>query len=640
MIGRQIARYRIVEQIGSGGMSVVYKGVDTALEREVAVKLLHPHLASNEDSRRRFSREARAVAKLHHPNIVEIFDCSGDDAPESFMVTEYIRGGTLRRFAEKERFAPPEIAAMAVHELASALEHAHASGVIHRDLKPENVMIREDGVLKLMDFGIAKVLDRDERMTMTGALVGSPAHMAPEIIEGHDAGREADIFSLGTILYWLCTGALPFQGNNTTQTLKLILEGSFPDPRRQTPAVSDDLTAILQRCLARDPKARYPEAGALRAALAGALESVGIERPGEELQAFFLDPPGHRARLQARLVERLLADAERGARASSRNHARALDALNRVLALEPDNARAKALIEAMKRRRRRARGAASAVLGAAAVAAAVAAIASFRAPRPPLPLSPWPAAPPLAAASPAAPAPAGVQAGAGPPPRAEVSAALPAAEAPSAAASPGDSEALAASGPAVRAEDPPGHEPKRPSGAAPRRAAHPPESPRALASQASPAEARTAILSVRYAPQHYARIYIDGAQVNRSAPIFEGAIPVGRHRVAIESDFCERWERDIDLPPEGMPVQASLTRKPALLSVQSSQADLGIMIEGVFHGTAGDSERDPIPVPLPEGALKGQLTVRLFHPGYKDDVRAISFAAGQTTPMKVELERE
>lgn len=637
MIGRQIARYRIVEQIGSGGMSVVYKGVDTALEREVAVKLLHPHLASKEDSRRRFSREARAVAKLHHPNIVEIFDCSGDDAPESFMVTEYIRGGTLRRFAENERFAPPEIAAMAVHELASALEHAHASGVIHRDLKPENVMIREDGVLKLMDFGIAKVLDRDERMTMTGALVGSPAHMAPEIIEGHDAGREADIFSLGTILYWLCTGALPFQGNNTTQTLKLILEGSFPDPRRQTPAVSDDLTAILQHCLARDPKARYPEAGALRAALAGALESVGIERPDEEFQSFFLDPPGYRARLQTRLVDRLLADAERGARASSRNHARALDALNRVLALEPDNARAKALIEATKRRRRRARGTAFAGLGVGAAAAAVAAIALFRAPRPPLPPNPSPAAPLLAAA----PVSAGVPAGASPPPRADALAALPAAEAPGAAASPGGSEAPAAvAGPAPKAEDHPAHETKRPSSAATRRAAHPAESPRALASRASPAEDRTAILSVRYAPQHYARIYIDGAQVNRSAPIFEGAIPVGRHRVAIESDFCERWERDIDLPPEGMSVQASLTRKPALLSVQSSQADLGIMIEGVLHGTAGDSERDPIPVPLPEGALKGQLTVRLFRPGYKDDVRTLSFAAGQTTPMKVELEKE
>ena len=241
MIGRQISRYRIVEQIGSGGMSVVYKGVDTTLDREVAVKVLHPHLASKEDSRRRFSREAKAVAKLHHPNILEIYDFSGDDAPEAFIVTEYIRGVTLRTFAEQHRFDPPEIAAMAVHELASALDHAHGIGIIHRDLKPENVMIREDGVIKLMDFGIAKVLDRDERMTMTGALVGSPAHMAPEIIEGLEAGREADIFSLGTILYWLCCGKLPFMGNNTTQTLKLILDGTYPDPRLSNAAVSDEL---------------------------------------------------------------------------------------------------------------------------------------------------------------------------------------------------------------------------------------------------------------------------------------------------------------------------------------------------------------------------------------------------------------
>ena len=224
LVGRHIGRYRILEQLGQGGMSVVYKGLDTALDREVAVKVLHPHLSHKEESRKRLAREAKAVAKLRHPNILEVFDFAGIDAEDAYIVTEYIRGQTLRQYAVSNTFDPPEIAAMVIHEIAQALAHAHEAGVIHRDLKPENVMVREDGVLKLMDFGIAKIIDRDDKLTMTGALVGSPAHMAPEIIEGEETGAEADIFSLGTMLYYFATGRLPFNGPNTTATLKKILD--------------------------------------------------------------------------------------------------------------------------------------------------------------------------------------------------------------------------------------------------------------------------------------------------------------------------------------------------------------------------------------------------------------------------------
>ena len=160
--------------------------------------------------------------------------------------------------------------------------------------------------------------------------------------------------------------------------------------------------------------------------------------------------------------------------------------------------------------------------------------------------------------------------------------------------------------------------------------------PRRVAS----AEVSRAAVSVRYAPAHYARIYVDGEHVNPSTPIFEGSRPLGHHKVVIESDSCERWEREFDLGPEGMPVQALLTRKPALLSVRSSQKDLGIMITGVFRGTAGESEKDPIAVPLPEGALKGPLSVRLFRAGFRDDVRTLTVTAGQVTPVQVELEKE
>ena len=219
-------------------MAIVYRGRDTALDREVAVKLLHPHLAQAAESRARFSREARAVARLAHPSIVEIYDYAGDGAPEAYLVTEFIRGQTLRTFAQEIGFANPEAGLLIGRALADALAHAHSAGVIHRDLKPENVMVQEGDrpAVKLTDFGIARILASDERMTMTGALVGSPNHMAPEIVEGKEADERSDLFSLGTILYWLATGQLPFAASNPTATLRRAITGEFDDPR--------DLSAI------------------------------------------------------------------------------------------------------------------------------------------------------------------------------------------------------------------------------------------------------------------------------------------------------------------------------------------------------------------------------------------------------------
>ena len=381
LVGRHIGRYRILEQLGQGGMSVVYKGLDTSLDREVAVKVLHAHLAGKEESRRRLAREAKAVAKLHHPNILEIYDFAGADTDEAFIVTEYIRGQTLRQYAEGSGFEPPEIAAMVVHEIASALSQAHEAGIIHRDLKPENVMVRDDGVLKLMDFGIAKIIDRDDKMTMTGALVGSPAHMAPEIIEGEEAGAEADVFSLGTMLFYFATGRLPFTAPNTTATLKRILDGIYDDPRQLVPTVSDDLAEIIATCLARQPSSRYANATKLRDALHEYLSALGLGRTTEELQSFFADPHGYRKQLVPRLSQALIARSE--AFLAEKRPARALAALNQVLALEPQNTRAVQLLQEMNVARKKQRTSAiwkRAGLGAGAVTViAVAAVLGVKA---------------------------------------------------------------------------------------------------------------------------------------------------------------------------------------------------------------------------------------------------------------------
>ncbi len=409
-VGRNIGRYRILEQLGSGGMSVVYKGLDTALDREVAVKVLHPHLAGKDESRRRLAREARAVARLHHPNILEVFDFSAEDTEESFLVTEYVRGRTLKECVEDLGTPePPELAAMMVHEIAAALAHAHESGVIHRDLKPENVMVREDGVLKLMDFGIAKLLDLEERMTVTGALVGSPAHMAPEIIEGQEASPEADIFSLGTILYALITGRLPFSAPNATATLKRILDGVYEDPRQRVASLSDELADICNTCLAREPQRRYANAGRLREALGDYLAGLGFARPGEELASFFADPPSYQKLMRPRIIAALLERAER--LLAEKRTPRALACLNQVLALDGANARALALLDGMKREHRRkqwrARGMklGLGLLGASALVTGALLLQPSEEPTPAAPASsPVPLeAPPLALVEPAIP---------------------------------------------------------------------------------------------------------------------------------------------------------------------------------------------------------------------------------------------
>ncbi|MCX5729929.1 MAG: serine/threonine-protein kinase, partial [Deltaproteobacteria bacterium] len=303
---RRIDRYELLEQVGTGGMSVVYRGRDTALDREVAVKILHPHLATKAESRARFSREARAVARLSHPGIVEIFDYSGDGTEESWLVTEFIHGRTLRAFADEMGIALPECGALVGVALADALAHAHAAGVIHRDLKPENVLIAELGgrpAVKLADFGIARILSQDDRMTMTGALVGSPNHMAPEIVEGAEADERSDVFSLGTILYWLCTGQFPFEAPNPTATLRRLVTGDFREPRQVNPAVSEPLARIIRGCLALQPAARPAGAAQVRDQLVSALRDDGIDRPQETLLEFLSDPSASAAALRPRLVE-------------------------------------------------------------------------------------------------------------------------------------------------------------------------------------------------------------------------------------------------------------------------------------------------------------------------------------------------
>jgi len=365
------SRYRLIEEVGQGGMAVVYRAKDDTLKRDVAIKVLHRHLSDERESKLRLEREAQAVAKLRHDNILEIYDYSGGDADSAYIVTEFIDGQTLKQFLADRSIRHPEIAALIAAELGGALAHAHGVGVIHRDIKPENVMIRKDGMLKLMDFGIAQVLDL-ERMTVTGQLLGSPAYMAPELVEGKPLDVRTDVFSVGILLYQMATGALPFSGKNPHEVLRRITEGRFPDPRGLNPLISAGLARIMTRALARQPSGRYDTMAAMVVELTAELTEAGLGQPREELADYFADPAAYEKALPARMTPALTATAEK--HMSEHNAAHAMECWNRVLAYAPDDPVVTAALKRWEdrgRRRRLARmGIGAAALAGMAVAAA------------------------------------------------------------------------------------------------------------------------------------------------------------------------------------------------------------------------------------------------------------------------------
>ncbi len=348
MIGTSVERYKILEELGQGGMSVVYRGLDTSLEREVAVKMLHGHLASKPENRLRFHREAKAIARLRHANILEVYDYSSEDADKSYIVMEYIPGSNLRQFLLQHGPPPPEAAAAIAIAICQALEHAHEQGVIHRDLKPENVMISAQGVIKLMDFGIAHVIGA-ETMTQTGSLMGSPAHMAPELIEGLKVDVRSDIFSLGTVLYWITTGKLPFDGQNAPQVLKRVLDGNYIDPEAVDARIGQEFAAIIKCCLANNPDERYPDVTAVLEALIQALARNGFNEPDQLLNDYFKNPLEFTRGFSDMIVARLT---KRGQQAfQSRQIAQATRCFNRILAYDPDNPAVRAFLESIAHRR-------------------------------------------------------------------------------------------------------------------------------------------------------------------------------------------------------------------------------------------------------------------------------------------------
>ena len=366
-----LAKYDVIEEIGHGGMATVYRAKDHRLAREVAVKVIHPHLRDSAEVAHRFVVEAQAVAKLRHANIVEVFDVSAEDDAEKFLVVELVRGSTLRKLLKERAPLPPEIAAAIGLDVLAALTHAHAEGVVHRDVKPENVLIehrplRTDGEtpvppsgdapsrvkVKLTDFGIAKLLDA-QGVTSTGQVLGSPAHMAPEQIEGGAVDARADVFGMGVMLYEAMVGHLPFEGSNPAQVLRRVLDGQYSPAELERPTVGKRWSTILDRALAHDANERYASASEMRDALAAEIKRVGVESPVRELESYFDDPEGYEKDHKARTIKKLCDLAQ-----SARREDRSLDAANdynRALAYAPDDPQLLRIVARMQRDAARAR---------------------------------------------------------------------------------------------------------------------------------------------------------------------------------------------------------------------------------------------------------------------------------------------
>jgi serine/threonine protein kinase len=291
-------RYRVLRKIGEGGMAVIHIAVDEKLGRDVAIKILKERFENHDEIRVRFQHEARAISAFDHPNILKIFDFSGEGSKQLWIVTELIHGRNLAQILETtpNGWLHPVIAASIVREISRALQTAHEHGVVHRDVKPENVMITHQGGVKLMDFGIAKI-QRISSMTQTGMFMGSPSYMSPEQIRGKDVDHRSDVYSLGVLFYELVTGKLPYTGSSTADIAMKIIGGGFAHPRFIMAGIPEEIDRCIVKCMEILPENRPQSVDVIGSMLDSLLQHLGLENSMLELERCFKDPKAYGERL-------------------------------------------------------------------------------------------------------------------------------------------------------------------------------------------------------------------------------------------------------------------------------------------------------------------------------------------------------
>jgi eukaryotic-like serine/threonine-protein kinase len=275
MNGELVAdRYELQEVVGTGGMSTVYRAVDTLLERNVALKILHPHYGDDAEYVERFRREARSVAQLSHPNIVTVID-RGESDGQQYIVFEYVDGESLKQLVDRTGPLPARRAIELVLQVAEALAFAHNTGLVHRDVKPQNVLVTEDGEAKVTDFGIARSLDVEHGVTQTGTVLGTSNYLSPEQARGQTVTAATDVYSLGVVLYELLTGEVPFPGETFVAVAMKHINEEPPSVLDRRPDVPIRLAAVIDRALAKEPEQRFPTMQAFCSELKTCLAELG-----------------------------------------------------------------------------------------------------------------------------------------------------------------------------------------------------------------------------------------------------------------------------------------------------------------------------------------------------------------------------
>src|SRR5574340_268865 len=272
MIGQRLLHYEVTEKLGEGGMGVVYKARDTHLDRFVALKVLPAHAMTNQDRKRHFIQEAKAASALNHPNIITIHDIDADGAVD-FIAMEYVHGKTLDALIGRKGLPLKDALRFAV-QITGALARAHDAGILHRDLKPSNVMVDDHGLVKVLDFGLAKLTQPDENeadatrtvkpTTEEGKIVGTAAYMSPEQAEGKPLDARSDIFSFGAMLYEMITGRRAFHGDTSVSTLAAVINR---EPAPLGESVPREVERVITRCLRKDPGRRFFHMQDLKVAL-------------------------------------------------------------------------------------------------------------------------------------------------------------------------------------------------------------------------------------------------------------------------------------------------------------------------------------------------------------------------------------
>ena len=279
MIGTLLnGRFRLEEQIGSGGMSTVYRAFDEVLERSVAIKVMHASIAEDGIQLERFRREARTAAKMQHPHVVTVID-AGEDEGHPFIVLEYVEGETLKdRIRRCGQLPVPEAVAYAI-EIGRALQAAHAERLVHRDVKPQNVLIDPEGRAKVTDFGITRSLDDAEGLTATGRVLGTTDYVSPEQALGETVTEQSDVYSLGIVLFEMLTGRVPYRAESQVGVAMKHVREPMPDVQRIRPEMSAALAAVVERATAKERRNRYSSVAEMLSDLEQAL-AIEVARSG------------------------------------------------------------------------------------------------------------------------------------------------------------------------------------------------------------------------------------------------------------------------------------------------------------------------------------------------------------------------